>query len=584
MQPSTRGRPARLADAAAAAGVWAFVSFGSTAQRWTGLDTPDSEFYATLGLFGHDVTDRAAYPVYYWTRFGTILPVRALTALFGSWPGYHVFWLVLVAAIVAATFVLARRFTTRFVAALLAALVSLNTVVLGMLGNPYVSGTAMAATMVLIAAVAYTLPVAGARAASRFGAPVVAGLALGWLAMTNPYATMLATAVWVAATLVVAAQWPTGRIAYLARSIGLGVVGAALSFGALLLAGRLVFPGMDWLATNVYWSRVLNSADYVTDVWSFRRDIVFVVPAVALASVVALWATRRRDPVLRLAAVLAPASVAYGLGFLVLSPSNTFEVPHYQALQWIPALAGLVLAVAAVVGRRPAPWWVVAIGAVAVVATVVAGHWTGTLDLRVGWALGAVLAVGFVATTARAGARADDPADLPAGPAIVSVVVAAGVLFAGFQVLQNSHRPLTTVAESPYANAFTPNDVFAKLDSAQRAQRWLVDSTTSQDTVLVWVDADWGVDETLLPMAAFQLWGANQVTPLPSLYGAELDRARDLGTDVIAMYGRTKAAIWRFWGSLPPDVRRSDPRCTDYPWPNPSVSTAYVCLTRITWR
>lgn len=565
------------------AGVWAFVSFGSTAQRWTGLDTPDSEFYATLGLFGHEVTDRAAYPVYYWTRFGTILPVRALTDVLGPWAGYHVFWLLLVATVVTAVFVMARRFTTRFVASLLAATVSLSTVVLGMLGNPYVSGTAMAATLVLIAAVLFGLPKPGAtdesRSASRIVAPIVAGLSLGWLAMTNPYATMLAGAVWAVASLTVALQWRAGRLLYLMRVVLLGVLGAAASFLVLLVAGRRVFPGMDWLETNIYWSKALNSADYVSDIWSFRHDIVFVVPAMALLAVVALTLVRPSDRILRVAVVLSPAAVAYGIGFLVLSPSNTFEIPHYQALQWPPALAAVVLAVAAVVGDRPAPWWVVAAGGVVVVAVIAAGHWGGTMDLRVGWVVGAALATVFVVVCALAWPRID----AGSARAVLAVVLATGVLFAGFQLLQNAHRPLTFSAESPYVNAFTPNDVFATLDSAEQAQQWLVRSTTPADTVMVWVDADWGVDESLLPMAAFQLWGANQITPLPSLYGPELERAEGIRPSVIAMYGRTKQAIWRFWGALPKQVRHTDPQCSQYPWPDPTVPTAYVCLTRLTW-
>lgn len=581
----TRER-SRLADVGAVAAIWAFVSFGSTAQRWTGLDTPDSEFYATLGLFGHEVTDRAVYPVYYWTRFGTILPVRGLTEWLGSWPGYHVFWLLLVGVVVAASFLLVRRFTSRLFASLLTLFISLNTVTLSMLGNPYVSGTVIAATFVMLAALAFTLPspdeIVDEEPASHVIAPLVSGLALGWMAMTNPYGAMLATAVWLAATLVITLQWRAGRIAYIVRSAGLGALGAAASFGSLLLLGEQVFPGMDWFETNRYWSQILNSADYVTDIWSFHRDILLIVPVIAMISVLLLLALRPLNHVLRLAAVLSPAAAAFAFAFLYLSPSNTLEVPHYQALQWPPALAGVALAVAAIVGRRPSPWWVVVVGAVGVVSTIVVGHWTGTLQLEVGWIIAAVVTAVFAGTLAVASARLDRP-KVPSGVALVSIVVATSVLFATFQLLQNAHRPLTNLAESPFSNAFNENDVFTKLDSAEKAQSWLIDQTTSADSVMVWVDADWGVDETLLPLAAFQIWGANQITPLPTLYGPELERAEGIRPSVVAMYGRSMRAVTRFWASVPGDVRRTDPQCTQYPWPNPDVPTAYVCLARLDW-
>ena len=57
---------------------------GLISERWAGLDTPDSSFYASLGLFGDEVTDRAPFPSYYWTRLGVIAPVRALTEVFGT--------------------------------------------------------------------------------------------------------------------------------------------------------------------------------------------------------------------------------------------------------------------------------------------------------------------------------------------------------------------------------------------------------------------------------------------------------------------------------------------------------------------
>ena len=52
---------------------------GLLSQRWAGLDTPDSSFYASLSLFGDEVSDRAPDNSYYWTRLGYIVPVRLLT-------------------------------------------------------------------------------------------------------------------------------------------------------------------------------------------------------------------------------------------------------------------------------------------------------------------------------------------------------------------------------------------------------------------------------------------------------------------------------------------------------------------------
>ena len=63
-RPRSLLRHPRLLDAGALVGIWVFVSFLSTAQRWTWLNTPDAEFYASLGLFGSEVTDCTVTPAY----------------------------------------------------------------------------------------------------------------------------------------------------------------------------------------------------------------------------------------------------------------------------------------------------------------------------------------------------------------------------------------------------------------------------------------------------------------------------------------------------------------------------------------
>ncbi|MFM8896971.1 MAG: hypothetical protein ACKOE2_16785, partial [Actinomycetales bacterium] len=51
-------------------GLWALVAFGIGAEPWVSLDTPDSEFHASMAIYASAVTDRADVPVYYWTRLG----------------------------------------------------------------------------------------------------------------------------------------------------------------------------------------------------------------------------------------------------------------------------------------------------------------------------------------------------------------------------------------------------------------------------------------------------------------------------------------------------------------------------------
>ena len=129
-----------------------FTGLLSTSQRWAGLDTPDSSFYASLGLFGNEITDRAPVDSYYWTRLGHILPIRALTELAGTWPGFALYRLLLLLLLCGGVYVIVRRFTGIASAVFLTTVTSLSSVVLSYLGNPYLTGPVLAGTAVLIAA------------------------------------------------------------------------------------------------------------------------------------------------------------------------------------------------------------------------------------------------------------------------------------------------------------------------------------------------------------------------------------------------------------------------------------------------
>ena len=80
-------------------------------QRWAGLDTPDSSFYASLALFGDEITDRAPIDSYYWTRLGYIAPVGLLTNLLGTWAGFEAYRVLLLLVLVTSSYVILRRFT-----------------------------------------------------------------------------------------------------------------------------------------------------------------------------------------------------------------------------------------------------------------------------------------------------------------------------------------------------------------------------------------------------------------------------------------------------------------------------------------
>ncbi|MFM8351688.1 MAG: hypothetical protein ACKN9D_11560, partial [Actinomycetales bacterium] len=232
-------------------------------RPWPGFNSPDSEFYASLALFGSDVTDRALDAGYAWTRLGYIVPVRALTSLLGPWAGFGLWRYLLIVMIAGSVYAVVRMASTRQLAVVLAILAALNTVVLSYAGNTYLTGTVMAAISLLLALACWPL-LASAR--PRWLPALLSGAVVGWLVMTNPYGAFLGLAMWLSVRALglvrdlrrIRTAGPDPASSHGLRALGhdaaWATIGGSSVFTVLLLAGLVVFPGRNWLATYLGWN------------------------------------------------------------------------------------------------------------------------------------------------------------------------------------------------------------------------------------------------------------------------------------------------------------------------------------------
>ena len=154
-------------------------------QQWSGLDTPDSEFYASLAIFTDAVTDRAPIDSYYWTRLGLLAPAHLAISLLGIWEGFAAYKAVIPLIFSASLFAILRHFTGFWRATWLTAAGASSSIVVAYLGNPYVSATVVAS---LTALLAFTIH-------GRLWGAIGGGITLGWLAMTYPTGALLGLAI-----------------------------------------------------------------------------------------------------------------------------------------------------------------------------------------------------------------------------------------------------------------------------------------------------------------------------------------------------------------------------------------------------
>jgi len=586
-KPSSWRHPAL--DGAVVLGIT--LGIGLISQRWTGLDTPDSSFYLSLGLHGDAITDRVAEPYYAWTRLGAILPMRALTTLFGTFPGLEAYRLLLLIACVAGAFLTLRRFTDRTWSALLTLMILLNTVLLGYLGNPYLTRSVFAGTFLIIAVATSTYVQHGqlrqpsVRVASIGGA--VAGVIVGWLVMTNPYGAILAGALWLALSGAASIRIKTKQaLSALLYALLSGILGSLITWGALLIAGRTTFPTLNWLQTYVDWNARLTYSDFASPEPVWLGDISLLVLVAILMTTAFAWLINRRSLPAQLGFLLSASTLALTFALEPLMGGITLEAPMYQAMLWPPLLIAVACSATAVRANTHLTWPAAAIGVVGIAAIALAGRWPGALN-AVG---GALLTAGITLTCCLLWGWASktyqqNPSHHSAlNRRVVGAITGLAVLLAGAQLLQNSRRDLGLYYLSPYSNAFLANPIEAKVRTAVNAQDFVLSNTTPKDQIQLWVGGDWvGGDRELYIVAGMQMWGPNIATLEPTLDEAKTVDLRNAQPTVIEMVAPSMPQILQFWSSLPRDANPSPPNCYDFTWPSEQVTTGHLCLSNLNW-
>lgn len=562
--------------------VSAFITVVS--QPWTGFNSPDSEFYASFALYGADVADRAIDPAYYWTRLGYIAPVRALLSIAGPWWGFGIWRVVLIVLIVAAVMA-AVRIAGRSLAlgVGLALFISLNTVVLGYLGNTYLTGTILAVTFMLLSLGVSYLGSNGARGIGPLGTPrwttaAASGLLLGWLIMLNPYAFILGLGMWVALRLLAVWKIRTARGSRLAVDALAGVVGIALGFGVFWVAGLAIFPGRSWWGTYLEWNSRLDYTVFIGDATTWQRDTALIVVAIAVVASIIATAAQPRHRWAWAALVISVSNVVVTGAVMLVMPGPWLEAPHYVALLWPGALMALALVFVSLSpgtreDRALFPWVYAAGVAITLPVMLWAGRFDGVLSLGTAWAMAGILVLALAVTAWTIRRRWN---------AVVAgaLVVVMGAVFVSAQVWQNGRGLLGIYAQYPFRSAFVDFQYDDQFASRMQVQEWLLERTESSDSIAIWTDpAGLGRE-----VAAMQMWGDYNLTTRDSELNRDTTaRLEQMRPSVVAMYAPDRGQIETFYASLPPWSLPSDMECTSAPYLGVGTGEIVACLTRLTW-
>lgn len=574
----------RWVDAAVIVGVSAFAA--AVSQRWPGFNSPDSEFYASMALHGSAVVDRAIEPAYYWTRLGYIAPVRGLVTTFGPWVGFEIWRVFLLVLVVGSVYAMAHvAGRPRALGALLALFTALNTVVLSYVGNTYLSGTAMAGTFLVIALGVSLLGSRASRGRGLFSGPrwvtgTVTGAVIGWIVMTNPYTALLAGGTWIALRLVVLIKLSANRWRLLAIDALAAAGGFVVSFGAFLVAGSVVFPGRNWLATYLEWNARLDYTVFIGDATTWQRDtalLVLVVAFLAAIAAVALLPARRWAW-----AALAVSAATLGMTALlmVVFTGPWLESPTYVAMLFPGALSALALVfIAAAPGTNEdltLPGWAFVVAALVLVPAMLwSGRFEGTLGISRGWLIAAAMLAVLVVLIALVRTTTGRANVLGTG-----LILALLVTYVGSQVLQNGRGLLGIYGQYPFAGAYVDFKGREQMEAKIAVQEWLLDRTSSADSIAIWTDpVSLGAST-----AAMQMWGGDNLVTLDAVLDAgTAARLEQVRPTAIAMYAPDLSQIETFYASLPPWSLPTELECITVPFPVVPSQEMTACLTRLTW-
>lgn len=529
------------------------------ASTWTPPNTPDSEFYLSLGAFGHDVTARAPNPAYYWTRLGVVGPMRTLTRVFGVDIGLWIWrWLLITLAVVP-TYLFARRLKGAAAGVAAAAVVLLNTVFITVVGNTYPTGAVVSLLIAECALLGLAL-ISGERA--RWTCVVLAGVAVGWIAMCNQIAAIFAVLAAIPfAAVMMRREWRRGLLSWVAAAAA--AVGTLVVF---LVGGHFLFPGLNWLDTTRYYAEVLRSEAFHAaglDWLAASPGIVLLVALLVSALIVAPGSPDRTA--ICTLAVSTGLCGAFAMWNQFVSGGSLLETPVYVAMLWGPALVLAATLVSVILPGGHTGW--LAVVAVITAAVLVGTFWTaGVWVVPWGIVIGATIVVAIICWRTV-------PRSLRAAVGLIAVAT----LVLGAQALQNG-TPVNAHVISlriPYWSSYRATTAGAVMRQDLDVERWVIGATPGSRVMV------WSPDPLFGSPAAMSLNGPNALSMTGTITPPQRAWVSAVGPVHILTLAATASGARRLASRLRVlHLRAMAPDCSSFAGED-GVPVVHACLTAL---
>jgi hypothetical protein len=335
---------------------------------------------------------------------------------------------------------------------------------------------------------------------------------------------------------------------------------------------------LDWWATYVEWNSRLDYTVFIIDSNTWQRDsalLVIVISVIVSITAAVVFPARRWAWA---GAAIAVSNVALTAILMIVFTGPWLEAPTYVAKLWPGALLAITLTFLSVAPGtrelRSSYPWVVGIGAALTIPLLLwSGRFDGVLTRTSAWLIAAVL-LAVVVTTLLLARRCWN--------VWVALLLSAAILttFVGAQILQNGRGLLGGYGQYPFRSAYVDFDYARQMESKIAIQQWLLNQTSSEDTIALWTDPE----SLTADVAAMQLWGGYNIFTLDATLNRDSTRRlEEMRPSVIALYAPDRQQINGLFETLPPWALPSDLTCTTEPYLGIGSGEVVTCLTRLTW-
>jgi hypothetical protein len=536
-----------------------FYFFSPFVNNFTAFWTPDSEFYLSLSNFGNEVTERAPWPAYFWTKTSLIAPVYLLTRLFPYEYAFLFFQLILLIPV----FIFSRSIPKLIgrkdavTPILLAVIIVFNSVLQWHRGNIYATGTAHSVLLLLLYLQLRILLSHGERRKRYF---FLLGFFAAVLLFLNPIYFALAFVVGISQ--LICLVWLQKELSIF-KSWHLLFIAMGMVVGGFLLdtASQLIFPNTDWYGTVTFYSRILNASDYSSGqgLIILLKDPSFY-PILSLTTIALMvFFQKSTSKGLKLLASGQLSSFVFYITVTLVTRGVMLEAPFYSALLWsysVPFFAVTILEKLDFSFLKQKSFFNLFFILVLACLYVSAGSLQmSSMSAFATFLLGSFFLLLTLVIFFNQKLNLDY---LYPRLAVATLTTSLVVLL---QLLQNSPSTYVgSVVKYPYSSAFGRDASKSLSEDYLNVQSWLLQNTNSKDRIMVWAENG----ENLVGFAAMQLWGPNSFSQSSTLSEWERVNLINSSPNKLVFYYRNAGSLAQIINSFPANMFLAAPLCKEY--------------------